>query len=83
MDNGELKRKLMAVEWRLRKAEGELLELCRAALPVLQDHKLDNLAREMGAKVFAVDLIQGEMDQIVKADPMAALMAALSGLGEK
>lgn len=79
-DVRELQGKLLGLEVKHRRASEELTQFCRAVLPVLQDHKLDNLAHELGAKLFAVDMVKGELVELVKADPELSLMAILKGL---
>lgn len=76
----ELRNKLMGLEVRHSRAQQEAVEFCRAILPVLRDHKLDNMAHELGAKLFAVDALTQEMKELVEADPELAIRALSTGL---
>lgn len=84
MTDKEMGEKLFALEAKHARAVTELLEAARAILPLLRDQKLEHVAHEFGAKVFAVDLAMGDVIEVVKANQKQAIGLMLRSLmGEK
>lgn len=60
----------------------KLRNLCRAILPMLKDHKLDNVANDLGALLFELDAIDQERTEALLKDPQALIAFFLKGLGQ-
>lgn len=75
----EVMQKLQQFDLRERDASAKLRTLAKMLLPVLKDHKLDNVASDLGALLFEFDALDQERKEFVLADPKGVLEAILGG----
>lgn len=75
----EMMKKLQELDHKERAAMTALAVLSRSILPMLKDHNLNNVASELGAKLFEIDAIQGERTNLLTANT-EVFLKLLSGL---
>jgi hypothetical protein len=79
----DLEKKFIELRSKQLTCHSDLRQLCNVLVHVLKDHNLKSLADQLGAKLFELDALDGELRNAVEADPEAAFTLLLNRLVKK